>query len=42
MDVNGVRVFYRESLPDRSDAPALLLLHAPRTSDDQLVPGTTS
>ncbi|GAA1620021.1 alpha/beta hydrolase [Kribbella sancticallisti] len=25
--VNGVKVFYRESLPDRPDAPVLLLLH---------------
>ncbi|WP_250214057.1 alpha/beta fold hydrolase [Acrocarpospora catenulata] len=27
LDVNGVRVFYRESVPDREDAPVLLLLH---------------
>ncbi|MEV0404009.1 alpha/beta hydrolase [Actinoallomurus sp. NPDC050550] len=27
IDVGGVRVFYRESLPERPDAPALLLLH---------------
>ncbi|KAB1147169.1 alpha/beta hydrolase [Streptomyces luteolifulvus] len=27
LDVDGVRVFYRESLPDRTDAPVLLLLH---------------
>src|SRR3954467_9848870 len=27
IDVDGVRVFYRESLPDRPDAPVLLLLH---------------
>ncbi len=27
LDVDGVRVFYRESLPDRPDAPVLLLLH---------------
>jgi pimeloyl-ACP methyl ester carboxylesterase len=27
LDVDGVRVFYRESLPNRSDAPVLLLLH---------------
>ncbi|MBE1559504.1 alpha/beta fold hydrolase [Nonomuraea africana] len=27
VDVDGVRVFYRESLPERPDAPALLLLH---------------
>ncbi|MFI7636498.1 alpha/beta fold hydrolase [Nonomuraea sp. NPDC049400] len=27
LDVDGVRVFYRESLPDRDDAPVLLLLH---------------
>ncbi|MEV2276578.1 alpha/beta hydrolase [Nocardiopsis sp. NPDC049922] len=27
VDVRGVRVFYRESLPERSDAPVLLLLH---------------
>ncbi|MFI7413720.1 alpha/beta fold hydrolase [Streptomyces sp. NPDC049627] len=27
VEVDGVRVFYRESLPDRSDAPVLLLLH---------------
>ncbi|MEU1185950.1 alpha/beta hydrolase [Streptomyces sp. NPDC005820] len=27
LDVDGVRVFYRESLPDDPDAPALLLLH---------------
>ncbi|MFF5184834.1 alpha/beta fold hydrolase [Streptomyces sp. NPDC000345] len=27
VDVDGVRVFYRESLPDRADAPVLLLLH---------------
>ncbi|SEK69354.1 alpha/beta fold hydrolase [Nonomuraea pusilla] len=27
LDVDGVRVFYRESLPDRPDAPTLLLLH---------------
>ncbi|HLU58723.1 MAG TPA: alpha/beta hydrolase [Pseudonocardia sp.] len=26
-DVAGVRVFYRESLPERADAPVLLLLH---------------
>jgi pimeloyl-ACP methyl ester carboxylesterase len=26
-DVEGVRVFYRESLPERRDAPVLLLLH---------------
>ncbi|WP_219519739.1 alpha/beta fold hydrolase [Nonomuraea ceibae] len=26
-DVNGVRVFYRESLPERRDAPVMLLLH---------------
>ena len=27
LDVDGVRVFYRESLPTRPDAPVLLLLH---------------
>jgi pimeloyl-ACP methyl ester carboxylesterase len=27
LEVDGVRVFYRESLPDRADAPVLLLLH---------------
>jgi pimeloyl-ACP methyl ester carboxylesterase len=27
LDVDGVRVFYRESHPDRADAPVLLLLH---------------
>lgn len=27
LDVDGNRVFYRESLPDRDDAPVLLLLH---------------
>ncbi|MFJ8105655.1 alpha/beta fold hydrolase [Streptomyces sp. NPDC096132] len=27
IDVDGVRVFYRESLPERADAPVLLLLH---------------
>jgi pimeloyl-ACP methyl ester carboxylesterase len=27
VDVDGVEVFYRESLPDRVDAPVLLLLH---------------
>ncbi|GAA2209205.1 alpha/beta hydrolase [Nonomuraea monospora] len=27
LDVDGVRVFYRESHPDRPDAPVLLLLH---------------
>lgn len=27
VEVDGVRVFYRESLPDREDAPVLLLLH---------------
>ncbi|WP_229916481.1 alpha/beta fold hydrolase [Streptomyces fructofermentans] len=27
LDVDGVRVFYRESVPDRTDAPVLLLLH---------------
>ncbi|MGV9772161.1 alpha/beta fold hydrolase [Streptosporangium sp. NPDC003464] len=27
IDVDGVKVFYRESIPDRSDAPVLLLLH---------------
>nr|WP_211363793.1 alpha/beta hydrolase [Saccharothrix saharensis] len=27
VDVDGVEVFYRESLPDRADAPVLLLLH---------------
>ncbi|MFD9096650.1 alpha/beta fold hydrolase [Streptomyces collinus] len=27
LDVDGVRVFYRESLPGRADAPVLLLLH---------------
>ncbi|MFQ6392005.1 alpha/beta fold hydrolase [Nocardia sp. KC 131] len=27
VDVAGVQVFYRESVPDRADAPALLLLH---------------
>jgi pimeloyl-ACP methyl ester carboxylesterase len=27
LDVDGVRVFYRESLPDRPDAPVVLLLH---------------
>ncbi|MFI7703935.1 alpha/beta fold hydrolase [Nonomuraea sp. NPDC049480] len=27
VDVDGVQVFYRESVPDRADAPVLLLLH---------------
>ncbi|GKQ36065.1 alpha/beta fold hydrolase [Streptomyces sp. A012304] len=27
LEVDGVRVFYRESVPDRADAPVLLLLH---------------
>ncbi|MGW1947951.1 alpha/beta fold hydrolase [Streptomyces sp. NPDC001940] len=27
IDVDGVEVFYRESLPERADAPVLLLLH---------------
>ncbi|CAL9406724.1 alpha/beta hydrolase [Streptomyces sp. Tu 3180] len=27
LDVEGVRVFYRESVPERPDAPVLLLLH---------------
>jgi pimeloyl-ACP methyl ester carboxylesterase len=27
LDLDGVRVFYRESLPERPDAPVLLLLH---------------
>ncbi|MFB4302195.1 alpha/beta fold hydrolase [Actinomadura sp. NTSP31] len=27
LDVDGARVFYRESIPDRADAPVLLLLH---------------
>ncbi|WP_219510726.1 alpha/beta fold hydrolase [Nonomuraea ceibae] len=27
LDVDGVRVFFRESLPERADAPVLLLLH---------------
>ncbi|MFI9010918.1 alpha/beta fold hydrolase [Actinosynnema sp. NPDC053489] len=27
VDVDGVEVFYRESLPDRPDAPVLVLLH---------------
>jgi pimeloyl-ACP methyl ester carboxylesterase len=27
VDVDGVEVFYRQSLPDRPDAPVLLLLH---------------
>ncbi|MBN6054929.1 alpha/beta hydrolase [Nonomuraea sp. RK-328] len=27
VDVDGVEVFYRESLPERADAPVLLLLH---------------
>ncbi|MGP4026398.1 alpha/beta fold hydrolase [Actinomadura sp. 3N407] len=27
IDVNGIRVFYRESLPDAPNAPVLLLLH---------------
>ncbi|MGC2999864.1 alpha/beta fold hydrolase [Streptomyces sp. G35A] len=27
IEVDGVEVFYRESLPERSDAPVLLLLH---------------
>ncbi|MDF5758660.1 alpha/beta hydrolase [Spongiactinospora sp. TRM90649] len=27
LDVDGVRVFYRESLPRRSDVPVMLLLH---------------
>ncbi|MFD0365550.1 alpha/beta fold hydrolase [Nocardia sp. GCM10030253] len=27
VDVAGVQVFYRESVPDRADAPVLLLLH---------------
>ncbi|MDL4815237.1 alpha/beta fold hydrolase [Actinomadura opuntiae] len=27
LDVDGVRVFYRESVPDRADVPVLLLLH---------------
>lgn len=27
IDVDGVKIFYRESIPDRPDAPVLLLLH---------------
>lgn len=27
IDIDGVQVFYRESLPERADAPVLLLLH---------------
>lgn len=27
IDIDGVEVFYRESLPERADAPVLLLLH---------------
>ncbi|MFI0410417.1 alpha/beta fold hydrolase [Actinomadura sp. 3N508] len=27
LDVDGVRVFYRESVPERGDAPVMLLLH---------------
>ncbi|MDT0345448.1 alpha/beta fold hydrolase [Streptomyces litchfieldiae] len=27
VDIDGVEVFYRESLPERADAPVLLLLH---------------
>ena len=27
LDVDGTRVFYRESVPERADAPAVLLLH---------------
>lgn len=27
VEIDGVRVFYRESIPDRADAPVLLLLH---------------
>src|ERR1700722_3889754 len=27
VEISGVRVFYRESVPDRPDAPTLLLLH---------------
>ncbi|BCB78284.1 hypothetical protein Pflav_046940 [Phytohabitans flavus] len=27
LDVDGVRVFYRESHPDRANAPVLLLMH---------------
>ncbi len=27
LEVDGVRVFYRETVPDRADAPVLLLLH---------------
>ncbi|QQQ78268.1 alpha/beta hydrolase [Saccharothrix sp. 6-C] len=35
VDVDGVRVFYRESLPDRPDAPVLLLLHGSPSASHQ-------
>lgn len=35
VDVGGARVFYRESLPDRADAPVLLLLHGFPSSSHQ-------
>ncbi|MFH8339803.1 alpha/beta fold hydrolase [Streptomyces sp. AM6-12] len=34
-EVDGVRVFYRESLPERADAPVLLLLHGFPTASYQ-------
>ncbi|MGW1737908.1 alpha/beta fold hydrolase [Nocardia sp. NPDC001965] len=35
VDVSGVEVFYRESVPARTDAPALLLLHGFPTGSHQ-------
>lgn len=35
VDVDGTRVFYRESLPERPDAPVLLLLHGFPSSSHQ-------
>lgn len=35
VDVSGVRVFYRETGPDRPDAPAVLLLHGFPSSSHQ-------
>ncbi|MQY04171.1 alpha/beta fold hydrolase [Actinomadura macrotermitis] len=35
LDVEGVRVFYRESLPERENAPVLLLLHGFPSSSHQ-------
>jgi pimeloyl-ACP methyl ester carboxylesterase len=38
LNVDGVRVFYRESLPDRADAPVLLLLHGFPSGSHQFRP----